>query len=139
MSASPLQIGYIDKPLASAEWPRLRSMLDPAMCRGNLDWSDIERDLAADTMQLVAIRKAGDPDLLACAVIRSAVTREGEALEIVAASGREYRTWAAWGMAALREAARLSGMIGVQFGGRKGWSRVFGQRPDASGTMRIAA
>lgn len=138
MGAPSLQIGYITDPLTAAEWPRARDMLTPAMKRGGLEWPAVERELSADTMQLIVIRKAGDPDLLACAVIRSAVTREGEALEIVAAAGREYRTWAAWGMAALRDAARLSGMIGVQLGGRRGWARVFRQAQAVGDMMRVS-
>lgn len=138
MGTPSLQIGYITDPLSAVEWPRARDMLAPAMKRGGLDWPAVERELCADTMQLIAIRKAGDPDLLACAVIRSAVTREGEALEIVAAAGRDFRTWAAWGMAALRDAARLSGMIGVQLGGRRGWRRVFRQAQAVGDMMRVA-
>lgn len=77
-------------------------------------------------MQLVVIRKEGDPvNLLACAVIRSALTREGEALEIVAAAGSNFREWAAWGMSALRGAARNAGMIRLQLAGRQGWRRIF--------------
>jgi len=125
MGATSLQIGYIQQPLASADWPRLRAILTPALKPGNLSWRDIEPDLASGDMQIVAITKGGDPYLLACAVIRSALTREGEALEIVAAAGRNYREWAVWGMSALREAARAAGMTGLQLAGRKGWRRVF--------------
>lgn len=135
MGTASLQIGYIDQPLTSGDWPRLRAMLTPALKPGNLTWADIEPALASDEMQVVAIRKERDPsDLLAVAVIRSALTPEGEALEIVAASGRDYRTWAAWGMSALRDAARSSGMVALQLAGRKGWRRIF---PDmqADGNM----
>lgn len=137
MGTSSLQIGYITDPLNAVEWPCARDMLAPALKRSGLEWPTVERDLCADVMQLVAIRKGGGPDLLACAVIRSAVTREGEALEIVAAAGRDFRTWAAWGMAALRDAARFPGMIGVQFGGRAGWRRVFPQADMVDGMMRV--
>jgi len=125
MGATSLQIGYIDQPLASADWPHLRLMLTPALKPGNLSWRNIEPELASGDMQIVAITKGGDPCLLACAVIRSALTRDGEALEIVAAAGRNYREWAAWGMSALREAARNAGMDRLQLSGRKGWRKVF--------------
>lgn len=125
MGATSLQIGYIEQPLSQPEWPRLRAMITPALKPGNLCWNDIEPELESGAMQIVAIRKECDPDLLACAVIRSALTPQGEALEIVAAAGRNYREWAAWGMSALREAARVSGMHRVQMLGRRGWCKVF--------------
>ncbi|WP_203309763.1 hypothetical protein [Sphingomonas beigongshangi] len=127
MSTTSLQIGYIERPMEAAAWPRLRSMLTPALKPGNLSWDDIEPAIAAGEMQVVAIRKERDPDLLACAVIRSALTREGEALEIVAAAGTNFREWAAWGMSALRKAARNAGMHSVQMVGRPGWRRIFPQ------------
>ncbi len=138
MDATSMQIGYIEQPLQDSEWPRIRAMLSPALKPGNLTWADIEPALASGDMQVVAIRKERDPYLLAVAVIRSALTREGEALEIVAASGRDFRTWAAWGMSALREAARASGMTGLQLGGRKGWTRVFPDMKADNGMLKVA-
>jgi len=137
MGATSLQIGYIEQPLASADWPRLRAMLAPALKPGNMSWHDIEPDLASGDMQIVAITKGGDLDLLACAVIRSALTREGEALEIVAAAGRNYREWAAWGMSALREAARIAGMSRLQLAGRVGWRRVFPDMKAENGMLTV--
>jgi hypothetical protein len=139
MGTTSLQIGYIDKPLEDAGWEAARAALDPAMLRGGLDWPSIERGLADDTIQLVAIGREGDPSLLAYAIVRSAVTRDGEALEVIAAAGRAYKTWAAWGMAALGEAARLSGMIGVRWTGRNGWRRVFPQIAVAGDIMKVPA
>jgi hypothetical protein len=135
MGTSSLQIGYIDQPLVSADWPRLRSMLTPALKPGRLSWSDIEPEIASDAMQVVAITRGGDPNLLACAVIRSALTPCGEALEIVAAAGRNHREWAAWGMIALRKAARDAGMASLQLGGR----RVFPDMVADGDMLRIAA
>lgn len=137
MGASSLQIGYIKQPMEAAEWPRVRSMLTPALKPGNLSWDDIEPDIASDRMQVVAITKGGDPDLLACAVIRSALTREGEALEIVAMAGRDFREWVAWGMSALREAARTAGMIRLQLSGRKGWRRLFPDMVMENGMLTV--
>lgn len=139
MGTTSLQIGYIRKPLQDAGWKAARTALDPAMSRGGLDWPSIERGLADDTMQLVVIGREGDPRLLAYAIVRSAVTCGGEFLEIIAAAGREYKTWAAWGMAALREAARNTGMIGVQWTGRKGWRRVFPQIAAHGDIMKVTA
>jgi hypothetical protein len=139
MGTSSLQIGYIEQPLVSADWPRLRAMLTPALKPGRLSWSDIEPEIASDAMQVVAITRGGDPNLLACAVIRSALTPFGEALEIVAAAGRNHRDWAAWGMSALRKAARDAGMTSLQLGGRKGWRRVFPDMVADGDMLRIAA
>ncbi len=139
MGATSLQIGYIDKPLRTAAWPRLREMLTPALKTGNLSWREIVAGLSSDEMRVVAIRKGGDPDLLACAVVRSALTPDGEALEIVAAAGSQYRVWAAWGLNALQQAARNAGMIGVQWTGRKGWQRVFPQIAVAGDIMKVPA
>lgn len=140
MGTTSLQIGYIDKPLRTAAWPRLREMLTPALKTGNLSWREIVAGLSSDEMRVVAIRKGGDrTDLLACAVVRSALTPDGEALEIVAAAGSQYRVWAAWGMNALQQAARNADMIGVQFTGRKGWRRVFPQIAAVGDIMKVPA
>ncbi len=134
MGEASLSIGYLDPALVG--W---RDMLASALCRGAVPMSEVEDCLSDNTMQLIGITKGGDPHLLACAVIRSAVTREGEDLEIVAASGRNHRLWAAWGMAALRRAAQEAGMQGVRFMGRRGWRRVFPNAVQCRDSFRMAA
>lgn len=138
MGSDTLEIGYIENPLHWQGWPNARAMLDEAVRRSDDTWDYVEDELAADRMRLVVIQpKGGDP--VAAGVVRSALTPRGEMLEISLAGGSDHRAWADFGLRALYEGAKQSGMAGVRLLGRPGWQKVFPEMRVSYVALEMAA
>lgn len=127
MSALPktqppeLLIGMIHAPLTWEHWPAAKAMLDPALMLGDEDWPAVEASLQANNHQLWAIMEGGD--LLAAAITRVALARNGEVAEIFLIGGTDFPRWLSELDATIEASARQIGCVAMRAYGREGWRK----------------
>lgn len=128
MSALPkthspaLLIGLIHSPVTWEHWPAAKALLHPALMMGDEDWPAVEASLQANDHQLWAVMEGGD--LLAAAVTRIALARDGEVAEVYLVGGHDFETWIGELDATIEASARDIGCIGMRAYGREGWRKT---------------
>jgi len=128
MSALPkteppeLLIGMIRDPLSWSMWPAAKAFLHPALMQGDENWPEIEASLSADEHQLWAVMEGGD--LLAAAVTRVALARDGEIAEVYLVGGHDFERWIGALDATIEESARQIGCVAMRAYGREGWRKT---------------
>jgi hypothetical protein len=119
-----LLIGMIHEPLSWALWREAKAFLHPALMLSDEDWPVIEAALASNEHQLWAVMEGGD--LLAAAITRVALARDGEVAEIYLIGGTRHERWIAELDAVIEGSARQIGCIGMRAYGREGWRKPLG-------------
>lgn len=119
-----LLIGMIHSPVTWERWPEAKALLDPALMRGDEAWPAVEARLQTNEQQLWAVMEGGD--LLAAAVTRVALSRDGEVAEIYLVGGHDFTRWIAELDATIEASARNIGCIGMRAYGREGWRKTLG-------------
>lgn len=127
MSALPktqppeLLIGMIHAPLTWEHWPVAKALLHPALMLSDEDWPAVERDLTSNDNQLWAVMEGGD--LLAAAVTRVALARNGEVAEVYLIGGSDFPRWIGELDATIETSAREIGCTAMRAYGREGWKK----------------
>lgn len=127
MSALPktqppeLLIGMIRAPLTWEHWPAAKALLHPALELSDEDWPAVERDLTNNDNQLWAVMEGGD--LLAAAVTRVALARNGEVAEVYLIGGADFPRWIGELDATIAASAHAIGCVAVRAYGREGWKK----------------
>lgn len=124
MSALPrtddLVIGLIHDPLSWEHWPTAKAFLHPALMLSDEDWGEVEAELSANTQQLWAVMDG--MNMIAAAVTRIPLTREGKVVEVYLVGGRDFKRWIAPLNDTIEQASRDHGCIAMRSYGRSGWT-----------------
>jgi hypothetical protein len=130
MSALPkteppeLLIGMIRDPLSWALWPAAKAFLHPALMLGDENWPEVEASFQINEHQLWAVMEGGD--LLAAAVTRVALARDGRVAEVYLVGGQDFERWIGALDATIESSARDLGCVGMRAYGRPGWKKTLG-------------